>query len=330
MGTNPGTQFDHELWLTMRRAYTRYQRVLEAKDKVALMPLDGGFSPEHGVGNEAAVLAEQLDAFENYIEARLALSEFMVSQREGPAIENDSLQEDKGGRRYFRIPRSLALAAAVMFLLPAALGFANLVWERKQVRDLEAIRTETNLALAQMRSQVAAHSQITKGPDAASQPALAGSPATAPTPANRPPRINRTGPRSPDRGESIGRNRQLQKPGQRGYYAFLLTGSESTKRIGRVRLAIRKVVPKHHYSELLIAVDNLAPVRKRVTLDQPVWIGWKGQSKAVELVVNRIDQGGVGGYVSGPKYPPTGWRPASAHSFGILLVTRHRAVSASI
>jgi hypothetical protein len=103
----------------------------------------------------------------------------------------------------------------------------------------------------------------------------------------------------------------LQKRGERNYYEFLFTPWKQTERIGHIRLTVLDVVPGRGFSDISIAVDNRAPDRRRVSLNEPVWIDLSGRPKAVELVVNRIDGNRVGGYLSEPKYQRLSWHRVS-------------------
>jgi hypothetical protein len=95
---------------------------------------------------------------------------------------------------------------------------------------------------------------------------------------------------------------QLQKRGERNYREFAMTLGKRPERIGPVAVTVLKVDPERKYLDLSIAAESLAPTRKRVGLNQPVWIDLRGRPKSVELVINRVDRGKMLGYVSEPKY----------------------------
>jgi hypothetical protein len=299
---NQGCAFDHGLWLTMRAAYDRYQRSLVAVDTLtAISP-----SPERDLRIEAAA-AEQRAAFEDYIESRLALTESMISPWDSPTSEPENSSP------YFGIPRTVLVAVAAC-LLPLAFGLGNLVSNRRQVREIEAVRQEANAKLAQMRSQIEALSRTAAELKTEQQASVRNAEIVA-AGASRPGRASQTPRRSPRSGGKVARNhqevRQLQKRGDRNYYEFLFTASNRTERFGRVRLTILDAVPGRHFSDLSIAVDNRMPNRKRVNLYEPVWIDLAGHPRAVELVVNRIDKNRVAGYLSEPKSRRLSWRGAS-------------------
>jgi hypothetical protein len=290
---NQGCAFDHDLWLTVRSAHNRYQCASAALTTVMAMPP----SPERNLWTEAAA-AEQRAAFESYIEARLQLTESMISPSEPPVIEPEN------SWRNFRIAPPVLLAAAAC-LFPLAFAVGNFVGQRREARESEAVQQEANAKLAQMRSQVEALSRTTETLKTG-QPAPARNPEITPAAARGPRRLSQV-VRKPARSSGrIARNHQevrlLAKRGERNYYEFLITDSQHSERIGRIRLTVLKAVPGRHFSDLSIAVDNLTPNRRRVNLDEPVWISLNGRPKAVELVVNRIDGNRVGGYLSEPKY----------------------------
>jgi hypothetical protein len=153
--TNQGAAFDHNRWLTMRAAYNQYKGASATLGALTAASLVGSSSPIPNPAVETAA-AEQRAAFEGYIEARLALAESMAfPARTRPATEGNALNHHNS-----RISRIVLLAAAAAWLLPAALSLENWVGQRKQMRDLEAVRDEARVMLAQTRNEVADFSRL--------------------------------------------------------------------------------------------------------------------------------------------------------------------------
>ena len=306
---NQGPAIDHELWLAMQAAHDRYKNTSATLDALTAMSPAGDSSPECRLAIDAAA-AEQRAAFESYIEARLELSESMISQRAGPPFAEEGIE--KGAAPFWRDPRVsralLVAAAAAALILPATFRVGYLEGKRREARDIETVRDGADAMLMLMSSQVNPPGK--DAPKSAPQATRLGKPEVATARANNPPGSS-AAQRPARSGAKIASNhpagRQPQKRGERDYHEFLFTPWKQTERIGRIRLTVLKAVPERGFSDLSIAVDNLTPTRKRVNLNEPVWIDLNGRPKAVELVVNRIDGSRVGGYLSEPKYPRLSW-----------------------
>ena len=312
---NQGPAIDHELWLAMQAAHDRYKNTSATLDALTAMSPAGNSSPECRLAIDAAA-AEQRAAFENYIESRLQLSESIISRHAGPPFAENGLE--RGGARFWKDPRIsralLVVAAAAALLIPATFRVGYLEGERREARDIETVRDGADAMLMLLSSQV--DPPAGKNASTAASPgARVGGSDVARADAKKPPRPIQMTPRKPGQTSGkVAKNRQelhdLQKRGERNYYEFLFTPWKQTERIGRIRLTVLKVVPGRGFSDISIAVDNRAPDRRRISLNEPVWIDLSGR-KAVELVVNRIDGDRVGGYLSEPKYPRLSWSRVS-------------------
>jgi hypothetical protein len=309
---------EHDLWLSMKSAHNRYQDASAALDALTAMSPAGVDSAERNLQIESAA-AGQRAAFEDYIEARLQLSEFMVSKLQ-PTESGESQEVGEGSGSGSgsgpRVSRIAILAVVAAFLFPTAFGLGFLAHERKRTRDLEAARDEANAELTQIRKQIqglAGRMEALKAANQSVSAAVAGMRASrvraVKVPARAP--VRTTLPS----GGRVARNHQevvqLEKKGERTYREFTLTPSKQSERVGPIGLKVLRVDPQRKSFELSIAVDNLAPNKKRINLYESVWIDLRGRPKAVELVVNRIDRDRVQGYVSEPKYPRMTWLRAS-------------------
>ena len=71
---------------------------------------------------------------------------------------------------------------------------------------------------------------------------------------------------------------------------------------GPVAIRLKKANVKHQYADMELYVDDAKLTQKHVNLLQPV-IFYAGENgKPIELVVQRISQNHIHGYVSTPKY----------------------------
>src|SRR5690349_15906108 len=93
-----GRRIERDLWLAMQEAHNRYKSSSAALDALTAMPPCGDSSSEGNLQIEPAS-AEQRTAFENYIEARLQLSEFLVSRQNTEPREAVVPKEAGGTRR---------------------------------------------------------------------------------------------------------------------------------------------------------------------------------------------------------------------------------------
>jgi chromosome segregation ATPase len=106
-------------------------------------------------------------------------------------------------------------------------------------------------------------------------------------------------------GTLIARNHDdieaLRKLGQRNYYEFTLTRGESQK-IAGVGLMLKKTNVKHHSFNLNLLTDDMEVEKNNRTVNEPVFFSVGGAKGFYELVVNKVEQNKVTGYVSTPKY----------------------------
>ena len=94
----------------------------------------------------------------------------------------------------------------------------------------------------------------------------------------------------------------LQRKGERSYFEFDVDKSKQFRATGPVGIKLKKANTKHQFADMDLMVDDVALNQKHVNLLQPVifYVGENG--KPVELVVQRISNNHIHGYVSTPKY----------------------------
>ncbi|MGA2000891.1 MAG: hypothetical protein ABSG52_12925 [Terriglobales bacterium] len=94
----------------------------------------------------------------------------------------------------------------------------------------------------------------------------------------------------------------LQRKGERSYFEFDVDKSKQFRATGPVGIKLKKANTKHQFADMDLMVDDVALNQKHVNLLQPV-IFYAGENgKPIELVVQRISNNHIHGYVSTPKY----------------------------
>ena len=114
-------------------------------------------------------------------------------------------------------------------------------------------------------------------------------------------------------GNDIARNHEqlvaLEKKGERNYYEFDIQKSKSYHHTGPISIALRKTSDKHQYCDLDMVINDTELSRKHMNLYESVSFYPEGYPLPLEVVINRIGEDYVHGYVSEPKY-----RPATAQA----------------
>ncbi len=161
---------EHQFWLTMQAAHAQWVNATEALDYlVAAAPVDGP-SPDERL-RIARAAEEQRTSFEEYVEARLAFSEFQAAQFQAVQLQSArdrvAVAEAAGGEDPEQVYHEIALgpwtlrttsrfalaALGIALLCPAVFGLTYVMHERKNVRDLVAARDAMSALLTQARTQ---------------------------------------------------------------------------------------------------------------------------------------------------------------------------------
>lgn len=183
----------HELWLAMRDAYHQYRSASAALDALASRgPGEVRFCDADLVIERAA--EQQRTTFENYIEARLQFSEFLLSGEESGNVGISDAKgkwmmpgqpEAAGFWKRFATSRPALMVVAAALLLPTAFSLTYLVHEQRRVRDLDLVRAAMqemlNRTSNQIQSPAVRFSVSNATPQVATQ-----QPGSAPTPLVRP------------------------------------------------------------------------------------------------------------------------------------------------
>jgi hypothetical protein len=106
-------------------------------------------------------------------------------------------------------------------------------------------------------------------------------------------------------GTLIARNHdeieQLRKMGQREYYEFALARNQKQS-VGGVGLILKKTNVKRHRFNLDLLTNDMEIQKNGRTIDEPIFFSAGTQKSFYELVVNKVEQDKVSGYISTPKY----------------------------
>ncbi len=93
----------------------------------------------------------------------------------------------------------------------------------------------------------------------------------------------------------------LQELGQRNYYAFDITKSDHSQRVGPIDIRLKKASGKRNRYTMELLVDDKKVEKKNRTLLEPVQFYFVGARVPHEIVVNKIEKSRIVGYLSSPK-----------------------------
>jgi hypothetical protein len=306
---------EHQFWLTMQAAHAHWADATEALDYLIAAASRDNPSPEEHL-RIARAAEEQRVRFEEYIEARLAFSEFQSAQFQAvqlqsardraavaEAVDGDDsqrgFQEIALGPWTLRATSRFALAAlGIALLCQAVFGLTYVMHERKHVRDLDAARNEMSALLTQARGQnQVAVQQASSVPVAPERPASAPAPkAPVKTPAAGG-HWRRVGtPRPPQKKALV----PASKGTQHKSLEFTLTPSSRYSRIGPVQVSLHNLDHQHDCFDLSVMLGDFRLDRKHVRRYEPVWINLGGSATPVRFVADRIGRNDVHGYLITP------------------------------
>ena len=306
---------EHELWLAMQAAYHKYRNASAALDFIDSESPGGIFAGDEMLEIDTTV-REQRTTFENYIEARMQLFEFVCGRNDADAMSS----RIRGSRAGLTISRLALLSITCAFLCATAFSLAHAASVQRQVRDLDAARHEMSATVNQTHQVVNSLVRKLEGLNVA-QPLATGESPGSPPPSVRPQRtsVRKAATRKP---AEQGRWRRIQTPlsserrtrvglqtksnstrdGRRLYHEFALAPSRQFKRVGPISLSVHAVNQNYKYFDLSLMVNGSQLEKKHVSLNEPVRINLGDRSRPLELVVTHIANNHVHGYLSTPKY----------------------------
>jgi hypothetical protein len=184
-------------------------------------------------------------------------------------------------------------------------GGPALARARKLVAKLQEETQAQNDQLKQELSQEIAKKADTEQVNAVSQDIAATKTDLGSAKQNLDTLKNDLGMARSDMGTLIARNHQdieaLRKLGERNYFEFTLAKNQEQKVAG-VGLVLKKTnVKKHQFNLNLLTNDMQIPKNGR-TIDEPIFFATSGSRSFYELVINKVEQDQVTGYISTPKF----------------------------
>ena len=108
-----------------------------------------------------------------------------------------------------------------------------------------------------------------------------------------------------EHGELIARNHeeleQLKRMGERDYFEFTLKGKGQKEHVGNTQVELRSASAKKHQYTVALYVDDMRLEKKNKAINEPIYFYANGSRQPLELVVNKISDKSVTGYLSAPK-----------------------------
>ncbi len=108
-----------------------------------------------------------------------------------------------------------------------------------------------------------------------------------------------------EHGELIARNHeeleQLKRMGERDYFEFTLNGKGQKQHVGSMQVELRGASAKKHQYTVALYVDDMRLEKKNKSINEPIYFYTNGSHQPMELVVNKVSDKSVTGYLSAPK-----------------------------
>jgi anti-sigma factor RsiW len=93
----------------------------------------------------------------------------------------------------------------------------------------------------------------------------------------------------------------LRRLGERDYVEFTVSGKNHPEKIGNVTVELKGVNEKHNRANLVYTVDDKRFEEKNRSINQPIFFYVSGMHQPEELVINKIGENSISGYLSAPK-----------------------------
>ena len=108
-----------------------------------------------------------------------------------------------------------------------------------------------------------------------------------------------------EHGELIARNHeeleQLKRMGERDYFEFTLNGKGNKQHVGSMQVELRGASGKKHQYTVALYIDDMRLEKKNKAINEPIYFYANGSRQPMELVVNKVTDKSVTGYLSAPK-----------------------------
>ena len=108
-----------------------------------------------------------------------------------------------------------------------------------------------------------------------------------------------------EHGELIARNHEelekLKRMGERDYYEFTLNGKGQKEHVGSMQVELRGASAKKHQYTVALYVDDMRLEKKNKAINEPIYFYTSGSHQPMEIVVNKVSDKSITGYLSAPK-----------------------------
>jgi hypothetical protein len=257
---------DHDLWLAMQATHAQWMEASRILDEFTASVSCEVPSPGESL-RLARASEQQRIAFQEYVEARLAFAEFLLSH--GPGAAPQPAPTPQSSWRVGPLSTLAVLLLAIALLSPAAFCLAYLLQVKKQAREVETAREAVNAMLVQVRTL-------------ASTPV--STPATIPAPVV-------------SKAKQPVSAKPAPPPGTRNFYTFALAPSARYAPVGPFRVSLYNVDRAHRSFDLSLRLGDFTFERRRIRLNEPIWINLGGGYPSVRVVADRISATAVHGSI---------------------------------
>jgi chromosome segregation ATPase len=108
-----------------------------------------------------------------------------------------------------------------------------------------------------------------------------------------------------EHGELIARNHeeidQLRRLGEKDYFEFTLSKKGQKEHVGSMQIELRGASAKNHQFTVALYVDDTRLEKKNRAINEPIYFYSGGSRMPLELVVNKVNNNNISGYLSVPK-----------------------------
>jgi|HubBroStandDraft_4_1064222.scaffolds.fasta_scaffold03489_5 hypothetical protein len=94
---------------------------------------------------------------------------------------------------------------------------------------------------------------------------------------------------------------QLRRRGERDYIEFTINGTNRPQKVGNVTIELKGVNEKRSQSSLAMVVEDKRFEKKNLPLNEPIFFYISSTHIPEEIVINKLSENSVSGYVSIPK-----------------------------
>ena len=274
----------------MQSAYADYMRAAEVFENSRELTRD---LPDLG-RYELTLLDCRRDAFEHYLEARVAFLECRFDEiyRREAAVVSRPTSETGSLRTFSLLAGPKWLVPVLAGAITCAIAF-SFVREHKHVRDLDLARDQLRAGLSDAREQLQFLTKQLDARQSTDRPAV-GQVEHAAEPPARPPSVE---PAKPSAGTGWRRVAEpITKVASHSTY-FSLSRPSQAKRVGPLIVSLKSVDVRRNSVDLSIVSESGKVDIQHLRLNQPVRIKRTYHGQLLELEADRITANGISGHL---------------------------------